>query len=95
MKFTCVSLGKKWFVISIPQINATDDGAKVRTGISVCKQCKSLMMERFNLAKLKNMEGKEQYRLKSQRGLQLWTAHDDDVSIIKACETIQENINIK
>jgi hypothetical protein len=47
--------------------------AKVRERLAVCKQTTHRFhMERFNLKKLNEVEGKEQYWLKSEMGLQLW-----------------------
>jgi hypothetical protein len=47
--------------------------AKVREKLAVNKQrSQRFDMERFNLKKLNDVEGKEQFLLKSQIGLQPW-----------------------
>jgi hypothetical protein len=47
--------------------------AKVRERLAVNKQrSHRFNMERFNLKKLNDVEGKEQIRVRSQTGLQLW-----------------------
>jgi lipopolysaccharide export system protein LptC len=47
--------------------------AKVREQLAVNKQSSHRFhMERFNLKKLNKVEGKEQYRMSSQKGLQIW-----------------------
>jgi hypothetical protein len=47
--------------------------AKVRDRLAVNKlRYQRFDMERFNLKKLNEVEGKEQYLLRSQIGLQLW-----------------------
>jgi hypothetical protein len=51
-------------------------------------------MERFNLKKLSEVEGKEQYRV----GISNWFAAlenlDDDVDINRAWESVRENIKM-
>jgi hypothetical protein len=47
--------------------------AKIRERLAVSKQTmQRVHIERFNLKKLNEVEGKEQYRVEYQIGLQLW-----------------------
>jgi hypothetical protein len=47
--------------------------AKVRERLAVNKQrSERFDMERFNLKKLNDVEGKEKYRVEASKGLQLW-----------------------
>jgi hypothetical protein len=51
-------------------------------------------MERFNLKKLKEVEGKGQYRVEISNGLAALEKLYAEVDINRALETIRENINI-
>jgi hypothetical protein len=51
-------------------------------------------MERFNLKKLNEIEGKEQYRAEMSNRFAALENLDTEVDINRAWETIRENINI-
>jgi hypothetical protein len=51
-------------------------------------------MERFNLKKLNEVEGKEQYRVKVSNRFAALEDLDTEVEINSARETIRENIKI-
>jgi hypothetical protein len=51
-------------------------------------------MERFNLKKLNEVEGKELYRVKNSNRFAALENLDRDVDINRAWETIRENISI-
>jgi hypothetical protein len=51
-------------------------------------------MERFNLEKLNQGEGKEQYWVEISNGFEALENLDDDVDIKRAWETIRKNIKI-
>jgi hypothetical protein len=71
--------------------------AKVREILALSKQTtQTFYMERFNIKKLKRVEGKEQYRVEiSNRFAALENLDDDDdVDINRAWETIREDIKI-
>jgi hypothetical protein len=69
--------------------------AKFREKPAVNKQ-KSLRfyMERFNLKKLNELEGKEQYRVEISNRFAAMEDLDAEVEINSACEMIRENIKI-
>jgi hypothetical protein len=69
--------------------------AKVREGLSMCKQTMhKFHMERFNLKKLKKVEAKEKYRDEiSNRSTDLENS-ENDVDIKRAWVTITDNIKI-
>jgi hypothetical protein len=69
--------------------------AKVREGLAVSKQAThKVHMDRFNLKKLNEVEGKEHYRVEiSDRFADLENL-DNYVDINRAWETIRENIKI-
>jgi hypothetical protein len=69
--------------------------AKVRERLAVSKQTANRFhMERFNLNKLNEVKGKEQYRVQiSDRFAALEDLHAE-VDINRASETIRENIKI-
>jgi hypothetical protein len=69
--------------------------AKVRERQTVSKQTATRVhMERFNLKKLNEVEGKEQYRVEiSNRSAALENLYTE-VDVNKAWETIRENIKI-
>jgi hypothetical protein len=69
--------------------------AKVRERLAVSKQTmQKFDMERFNLKKLDEVEGKEQYRVEISNKRAALENLDDDVDINRAWETIGENIKI-
>jgi hypothetical protein len=69
--------------------------AKVRERLSVNKQrSQRFDMERFNLKKLKDVEGKEQYRVEVSIRYAALENLDTQVKINSAWETIRENIKI-
>jgi hypothetical protein len=51
-------------------------------------------MERFNLKKLNEVEGKEKYRIEVSNKFVALAESDADMEINSAWETIRENINI-
>jgi hypothetical protein len=51
-------------------------------------------MERFNLKKLNEVEGKEQYRVEISNRLAAFVNLDTEVDINRGWETIRENIKI-
>ena len=51
-------------------------------------------MERFNLKKLNEVEGKEQYPVEISNRFAAWENLDTEVDINKGWETIRENIKI-
>jgi hypothetical protein len=69
--------------------------SKVRGGLAVIKQrLQRFLMKRFNLKKLNEVEGEEQYCVQvSNRFAALEYLHAD-MEIISAWETIKENIKI-
>jgi hypothetical protein len=68
---------------------------KVRERLAVSKQTtQRLHMERFNLKKLNKLEGKEQYHAKISNRFASLENLDDEADIIRAWQTIRENIKI-
>jgi hypothetical protein len=58
--------------------------AKIRERLAMSKQTTHIAnMERFNLKKLNTVEGKEQYRVESQKGSQLWKTYTLRLILIK------------
>jgi hypothetical protein len=51
-------------------------------------------MERFNLKKLNEVEGKEQYRVEISKRIAALENLDTEVDINRAWETVRENIKI-
>jgi hypothetical protein len=69
--------------------------AKVRDRLAVNEQrSHRFHMERLNLKKLKEVEGKDQYRVEVSDRLAAIEDLDAGVEINSACETIRENIKI-
>jgi hypothetical protein len=69
--------------------------AKVRERLAVNKQGSHRFdMERFNLKKLKDVEGKEQFRVEVLNRFAALENLDAEVEINSAWETIRENIKI-
>jgi hypothetical protein len=69
--------------------------AKVRERLVVSKQATyKLYMERFNLKKLNEVEGKEQYRVEISDRFAALENLDTDVDINRAWGTIRQNIKI-
>jgi hypothetical protein len=69
--------------------------AKVRERLAVSKQTMHrFLMERFNLKKLNEVEGKEQYRVEISNRFAALENIDTEVDINRASETIRENIKI-
>jgi hypothetical protein len=69
--------------------------AKVRERLAVNKQrSQRLHVERFNLKKLNDVEGKEQFRVEVSNRFAALEYLDAEVEINSAWETIRENINI-
>jgi hypothetical protein len=69
--------------------------ANVRERLAVSKRTtQKCDMERFNLNKLDDVEGKEQYRFEISNRYAAFEHLDDDVDIKRAGETIRENITI-
>jgi hypothetical protein len=63
--------------------------SKVRERLAVSKQTKHrLHMKRFNLKKLSEVEGKEQYHVEISNRIAALETLDTDVSVNKAWETI-------
>jgi hypothetical protein len=66
--------------------------AKVRGRLVVIKQITHrFYMERFNLRKLNETEGKEQYRVETSNRFTALEKIDDEANIERAWETIREN----
>jgi hypothetical protein len=69
--------------------------AKVRERLAVNKQrSQRFHLERFNLKKLNEVEGKEQFRVEVSKGSQLWKIWTQNWKLNRARETIGENIKI-
>jgi hypothetical protein len=69
--------------------------AKVRERLAVNKQrSQRFNMERFNLNKLNDVEGKEQFRAEVSNRFAALEDLDTEVEINSAWETIKENITI-
>jgi hypothetical protein len=69
--------------------------AKVRERLAVNKQrSQKFNMERFNLNKLNDVEGKEQFRVEVSNRFAALENLDTEVEINSAWETIRENIQI-
>jgi hypothetical protein len=69
--------------------------AKVRERLAVNKQkSQRFHMERFNLKKLNEVEGKEQYDVEESNRFAALEDLDTEVEINSAWETIRENIKI-
>jgi hypothetical protein len=69
--------------------------AKVRERLAVNKQKSQIFhMERFNLKKLNEVEGKEQFHVEVSNRFSALEDMDAEVEINSAWETIRENINI-
>jgi hypothetical protein len=69
--------------------------AKVRERLAVNKQRSHRFdMERFNLKKLNDVEGKEQFRVEGSNRFAALEDLDTEVEINSAWERIRENINI-
>jgi hypothetical protein len=69
--------------------------AKDRERLAVSKRTtQKFDMERFNLKKLDEVEGKKQYRVKISNRFAALENLDNDVDINRAWETIRENIKI-
>jgi hypothetical protein len=69
--------------------------AKVRERLAVNKQrSQRFHMERFNLKKLKELEGKDQFCVEVSNRFAALEDLDAEVDINSAWETIRENINI-
>jgi hypothetical protein len=67
--------------------------AKVRERLAVNKQrSQRFYMERFNLKKLNDVEGKEQFRVEVSNRVAALEDLDTEVEINSAWETIRENI---
>jgi hypothetical protein len=68
--------------------------AKVRESLAVSKyRTHRFYMERFNLKKLKEVEGKEQYRVEIANRFAALENLDAEVDINRAWVTIKENIS--
>ncbi|PNF41609.1 hypothetical protein B7P43_G10463 [Cryptotermes secundus] len=69
--------------------------AKVKERLAVSKQTTHRVhMERFNLKKLNEVEGKEQYRVEISNRFTALENLDTEVDVNKAWETIRENIKM-
>jgi hypothetical protein len=69
--------------------------AKVRDRLAVSKRtAQRIHMERFNLKKLNEVEGKKQYRVEISNRFAALENLDTEVDINKAWETIRENIKV-
>jgi hypothetical protein len=69
--------------------------AKVRERLAVSKQtAHRIHMEGFNLKRLNEVEGNEQYRVEISNRFAALENLDTEVDINKAREIIRENINI-
>jgi hypothetical protein len=69
--------------------------AKVRERLSVSKQtAHRVHKERFNLKKLNEVEGKEQFQVEISNRFAAFQKSDGEVDVNKAWETIRENITI-
>jgi hypothetical protein len=69
--------------------------AKVRERLAVNKQrSQRLLVERFNLKKLNEVEGKEQFRVQVSNRFAALEDLDAEVEINSAWETIRENVKI-
>jgi hypothetical protein len=70
-------------------------GTKVRERLSVNKQrSQRFDMERFNLKKLNNLEGKEQFHIEVSNRFAALEDLDAEVEINNAWKTIRDNIQI-
>jgi hypothetical protein len=68
--------------------------AKVRERLAVGKQtAHRIHMERFNLMKLNEVEGKEQNCVEISNGFAALENIDTEVDVNKAWETIRDNVN--
>jgi hypothetical protein len=66
--------------------------AEVRERLAVSKQTTyTVHMERFNLQKLNELEGKEQYRVQISNRIAAFENLDTDVDISRVWETIRGN----
>jgi hypothetical protein len=89
-------------VFDVPSFRAADCDtdqylvvAKVRERLAVNKQrSKRFHMERFNLKKLNEVEGKEQYHVEVSNRFAALDHLDTEVEINSAWEMIRENIKI-
>jgi hypothetical protein len=68
--------------------------AKVRERLAVSKQTHKFNTERFNLKKLTEVGGKEQYRVEASNRFAAMENLVDDVDINRAWETIREYKNV-
>jgi CTP-dependent riboflavin kinase len=69
--------------------------ARVRERLEVSKQtAHRVLMERFNLNKLNELVGKEQYYIEITNRIAALKNLDTEVDVNKAWETIRENIEI-
>jgi hypothetical protein len=69
--------------------------AKVRERLAVNKQrLHRFRKERFNLKKLNDVEGKEQFRVEVSNRFAALEDLNSEVEVNSAWETIRENINI-
>jgi hypothetical protein len=69
--------------------------ANIRERLAVSKQpTHRVRMERFNLKKLNEVEGKEQYRVEISNRFVALENFDTEVDINRAWETIRENIKV-
>jgi hypothetical protein len=69
--------------------------AKLLERLAVSKQTKQRFhMERFNLKKFKEVEGKDQYPVEFSNRFAALENFDAEVDINRAWETIRENIKI-
>jgi hypothetical protein len=69
--------------------------AKIRERLAVNKQgSHKFLMERFNLKKLNEVEGKEKYRFEVSNRFEALEDMVDEVEINTIWETIRENIKI-
>jgi hypothetical protein len=69
--------------------------AKFRVTVAVSKQkTHTFLMERFRLKKLKEIEGKQQYRVEILNRFAALESLDDYVDTNKAWEIIRDNVKI-
>jgi hypothetical protein len=96
-RMTYIILRGRWCHITVLKDHAptevkTDD---VKDSLAVNKQrSQRFDMERFNLKKLKAVEGKEQFRVEVSNKFAALEDLDTEVEINSAWETIRENIKI-